>query len=65
VAERLSSEGATLANLNYSGFYWTLDLEQKTGLRLAYRAGHIAGAVVRTVAARRRANSPCTRTPAC
>ena len=39
--------------------------QQKTGLRLAYRAGHIAGAVVRTVAARRRANSPCTRTPAC
>ena len=35
MAERLSSEGATLANLNYSAFHWTLDLEQAP-IRILY-----------------------------
>ena len=37
MAERLSSEGATLANLNYSGFYWTLDLEHNPELWIMFR----------------------------
>ena len=36
-AELLSLEDATEANLSYSGFYSTLDLEQKTGLSTGCR----------------------------
>ena len=35
MAELADFEEATAANLSYSGFYRTLDLEQKTGLRKA------------------------------
>jgi hypothetical protein len=33
-AELLSFEDATVTNLSYSGFYWTLDLEQNAELRI-------------------------------
>src|SRR5258707_1788071 len=36
-AELLSFEDATEANLSYSGFYWTLDLEQNAELRILLR----------------------------
>ena len=46
-AQRLSFEGATGANLSYSGFYWTLDFGRKTGVSQSDMAsGHLCFAVM-------------------